>query len=105
MLSADYRFDNLFATKRDDKDIAASVLLGAVMFAAKRHNARRFKEAATSPSINYPNALAQLLASVGQVEDVDVLRPAILHDTIEDIDTSEAELRGRFGNAVGRYCH
>jgi guanosine-3',5'-bis(diphosphate) 3'-pyrophosphohydrolase len=40
--------------------------------------------------------LAHLLATVGAVDDLDVLRAA----TVEDTETSEAELRERFGDAV-----
>lgn len=82
------------------KNTFAAELLDAAMFAAERHSTQRRKDAAASPYINHPLALARLLASVGQVEDVDVLRAALLHDTVEDTDTSEAELRVRFGDAV-----
>lgn len=75
-------------------------LLDAVMFAAERHRDQRRKDAQTSPYINHPIALAHLLATVGAVDDMDVLRAAILHDTVEDTETTEAELRERFGDAV-----
>lgn len=75
-------------------------LLDAVMFAAERHRNQRRKDVEASPYINHPIALAHLLATVGQVDDLDVLRAAVLHDTIEDTETSEAELRERFGDAV-----
>jgi guanosine-3',5'-bis(diphosphate) 3'-pyrophosphohydrolase len=78
----------------------AAELLEAVMFAAERHRNQRRKDAEASPYINHPIALAHLLATVGAVEDLDVLRAAILHDTVEDTETSEAELRQRFGDAV-----
>lgn len=75
-------------------------LLDAVMFAAERHRNQRRKDVEASPYINHPIALAHLLATVGQVDDLDVLRAAVLHDTIEDTETSEAELCERFGDAV-----
>lgn len=75
-------------------------LLDALMFAAERHRNQRRKDIDVSPYINHPIALAQLLAGVGRVDDIDVLRAAILHDTIEDTETSESELRERFGDAV-----
>lgn len=82
------------------KSAVAAELLEAVMFAAERHRNQRRKDAEASPYINHPIALAHLLATVGEVEDLDVLRAAILHDTVEDTETSEAELRARFGDAV-----
>ena len=80
----------------------AAQLLEAVMFAAERHRNQRRKDAEASPYINHPIALAHLLASVGGVEDLDVLRAAILHDTVEDTETTEAELRERFGDEVAK---
>ena len=78
----------------------AAELLEAVMFAAERHRQQRRKDAEASPYINHPIALAHLLATTGGVDDLAVLQAAILHDTIEDTDTTEAELQARFGPAV-----
>lgn len=75
-------------------------LLDAVMFAADRHKNQRRKDAEASPYINHPIALAHLLATTGGVHDIDVLRAAILHDTVEDTETTYAELQDRFGVAV-----
>ena len=75
-------------------------LLNALMFAAERHRHQRRKDVAASPYINHPLALAQLLATTGGINDVTVLQAAILHDTIEDTETTAAELRMRFGDAV-----
>ncbi len=84
----------------DPRRSDAAELLDAVMFAADRHRNQRRKDAEASPYINHPIALAHLLATTGGVTDLDVLRAAILHDTIEDTQTTEAELRSRFGDAV-----
>lgn len=75
-------------------------LLDAVMFAAERHRNQRRKDADASPYINHPIALAHMLSSVGGVDDIEVLQAAVLHDTIEDTETSESALRERFGAAV-----
>lgn len=75
-------------------------LLDAVMFAADKHRNQRRKDADASPYINHPIALAHLLSTAGGVDDVVVLQAAVLHDTIEDTETTEAELRARFGDDV-----
>lgn len=75
-------------------------LLDAVLFAAERHRNQRRKDAEASPYINHPIALAHLLATAGNVADLAVLQAAVLHDTIEDTKTTEAELRERFGDEV-----
>jgi guanosine-3',5'-bis(diphosphate) 3'-pyrophosphohydrolase len=77
-------------------------LLEALSFAAERHRNQRRKDEDQSPYINHPIALAMLLAGTGSVEDLVVLQAAILHDTVEDTDTSLAELAERFGDKVAR---
>lgn len=44
--------------------------------------------------------MAELLTRIGGVTDVEVLQAAILHDTIEDTDTSRADLARHFGERV-----
>ncbi len=88
------------STAPQTRSTDAAELLEAVMFAADRHRKQRRKDADASPYINHPIALAHLLATIGGITDLDVLRAAILHDTIEDTETTEAELRSRFGDAV-----
>ena len=75
-------------------------LLGAAAFAARKHSTQRRKDAEASPYINHPLALADVLANEGGVLDIEVLCAALLHDTIEDTDTSADELRAGFGAAI-----
>ncbi len=75
-------------------------LLEAVAFAAEKHRNQRRKDKEASPYINHPIALATLLAVTGGVDDIAVLQAAILHDTVEDTDTSFEELAQRFGTKV-----
>jgi len=75
-------------------------LLQAIEFSAYKHRAQKRKDADASPYINHPIAVASLLATVGGVTDLDVLIAAVLHDTLEDTETSPAELEERFGPEV-----
>jgi guanosine-3',5'-bis(diphosphate) 3'-pyrophosphohydrolase len=75
------------------------LLLEAVAFAAEKHRHQRRKDAAASPYINHPIALASLLKREG-VDDVAVLCAALLHDTIEDTKTTPDELRVAFGEII-----
>ena len=75
-------------------------LLDALDFAAHKHREQRRKDAVATPYINHPIALAHLLATVAGVTDVDVLRAALLHDTVEDTKTTPDELAARFGPRV-----
>jgi guanosine-3',5'-bis(diphosphate) 3'-pyrophosphohydrolase len=75
-------------------------VLAAAEFAAFKHREQRRKGVRGSPYINHPLAVASTLAQLGGIDDADVLAAAILHDTIEDTDTTEAELEREFGRAV-----
>lgn len=72
----------------------------AVAFAAEKHRNQRRKDADASPYINHPIALVNVLANEGGVRDETVLIAAVLHDTIEDTETTAQELRGLFGPVV-----
>jgi guanosine-3',5'-bis(diphosphate) 3'-pyrophosphohydrolase len=75
------------------------LILHALEFASLKHRDQRRKDADASPYINHPIALATLLTREGVVEDI-VLAAAILHDTLEDTQTTPAELREHFGERV-----
>lgn len=75
-------------------------LMTALAFAADKHKNQRRKDANGSPYINHPIALANLLLNEACIEDQRVLIAAILHDTIEDTDTTEQELAKHFGKDV-----
>ncbi|MBT8078575.1 MAG: HD domain-containing protein [Gammaproteobacteria bacterium] len=75
-------------------------LLKALEFAAEKHRDQRRKGVEASPYINHPIQVAEVLATYGQVDDLTTLMAAILHDTIEDTDTTRADLEALFGDAV-----
>ncbi|HUS40754.1 MAG TPA: HD domain-containing protein [Pirellulales bacterium] len=75
-----------------------SCLLAAASFAAEKHRDQRRKDAEASPYINHPLAVAQLLAVDGAVVDIQLLSAALLHDTVEDTETSLEEVAERFGH-------
>ena len=76
------------------------LVLKATEFAAHKHRNQRRKDANASPYINHPIALARVLRVDGGVDDAAVIAAALLHDTIEDTDTSYNEIRGQFGARV-----
>ena len=77
-----------------------NTVIKAMAFAADKHRDQRRKDAEASPYINHPIALANVLANEAGVEDERVLVAAILHDTIEDTETTEKELVRNFGQEV-----
>jgi GTP diphosphokinase / guanosine-3',5'-bis(diphosphate) 3'-diphosphatase len=76
------------------------LIVRALEFAANKHRDQRRKDAQASPYINHPIALANVLVHEGQVSDPTVLSAALLHDTVEDTQTTAAELRGAFGEKI-----
>jgi guanosine-3',5'-bis(diphosphate) 3'-pyrophosphohydrolase len=84
--------------RQPEKELA--LLFRALAFAAHKHRDQRRKDAEASPYINHPIALAEILAGEGGVTDVEVLAAALLHDTIEDTDTTAAELEAQFGPRI-----
>ena len=76
------------------------LLLRALEFAAAKHRDQRRKGRGASPYINHPIEVARALADVGGVHDPEILSAAILHDTVEDTQTTPAELEERFGARV-----
>jgi guanosine-3',5'-bis(diphosphate) 3'-pyrophosphohydrolase len=77
-----------------------AILLAAIEFASRKHSTQRRKNEEASPYINHPIAVAHLLADVGGVTDVITLMAAVLHDTVEDTETTGEELEAQFGRAV-----
>ena len=79
---------------------AADLILRAVAFAAHKHRDQRRKDKDASPYINHPIALAKVLWQEGGVRDAQVIAAALLHDTLEDTETTWQELRGDFGEEI-----
>lgn len=75
-------------------------VISAISFAADKHRNQRRKDIEASPYINHPIALANILANEAGIEDEKVLVAAILHDTIEDTETTAQELADLFGDDV-----
>ena len=77
-------------------------IIKAAYFASVKHREQRRKDTEKTPYINHPLALANVLAVECGVDDVEVICGALLHDTIEDTDTTEEELLEAFGEQITR---
>ncbi len=77
-----------------------ALLLKAIAFAAEKHRHQRRKDPQASPYINHPIDLANVLVQEGRVTDTTVLIAAILHDTLEDTQTTPDELAAAFGGEI-----
>jgi len=77
-----------------------NIIFKALSFAALKHRDQRRKNVEASPYINHPIDLVNVLVNEGQVTDPDIIVAAILHDTVEDTDTSFTELEPIFGKLI-----
>ena len=76
------------------------IVLRAAHFSALKHRNQRRMDVEASPYINHPIFVAMIIADVGGVDDPEILAAALLHDTLEDTDTSPDELENKFGERV-----
>jgi guanosine-3',5'-bis(diphosphate) 3'-pyrophosphohydrolase len=81
-----------------DADLAA--IFRALSFAAEKHRDQRRKDDHGSPYINHPIALARVLCDEAGVTGTEILCAALLHDTLEDTDTTPEELEAEFGPII-----
>jgi guanosine-3',5'-bis(diphosphate) 3'-pyrophosphohydrolase len=83
-----------------DLDEATGLFLKAIHFSADRHRDQRRKDVQHSPYINHPIEVAETLWEIGGVRDNLPLIAAILHDTLEDTETTPDEIRALFGEGI-----
>jgi guanosine-3',5'-bis(diphosphate) 3'-pyrophosphohydrolase len=72
----------------------------ALAFAAHKHKDQRRKGVEASPYINHPIGLVDVLVNEGGITDMAILCAALLHDTVEDTETTAEELATMFGDEI-----
>ena len=71
----------------------------SLVFAAEKHQSQRRKQPGDIPYINHPLQVTQILSAAG-ITDWNVLTAAVLHDTLEDTQTTVEELIREFGEEI-----
>jgi len=74
----------------------------ALRFAAERHSSQRRKGQAKEPYVNHLAEVSELVADATEGKDVNLIAAALLHDTIEDTETSSDELVATFNNDIAQ---
>ncbi len=69
----------------------------ALIFAAEKHAGQR-RRSTTLPYIFHPIEVATIVSTM--TDDQNVLAAAVLHDTVEDTDTTLEEIEANFGKRV-----
>jgi guanosine-3',5'-bis(diphosphate) 3'-pyrophosphohydrolase len=76
-----------------------SLLVKATNFAAIAHKNQMRKDGKT-PYINHPIGVTNILIELANVFDINVLTAALLHDTVEDTDTTIDDIKDNFGEKI-----
>lgn len=104
------RFDlfaqNLEALYREEHALTweqFTTILDALDFAAEKHQFQTRKNKAQTPYISHPIGVANNLITIGEVKDSALIIAALLHDTVEDTQTTLNEISERFGKEVSGY--
>lgn len=72
----------------------------ALDFAARKHTHQRRKGEANEPYVNHLTEVAYLLAKATQGSDPELVMCGLLHDTVEDTETTVDEIERKFGPEV-----
>ena len=83
-----------------ERESELNLLIKAMSFAAHKHKDQRRKDKEASPYINHPIGLVEVLVNVGNVTDINTICAALLHDTVEDTETTPEELTATFGAEI-----
>src|ERR1700722_3263080 len=77
-----------------------NLLMKALSFAARKHRTQLRKGAESTPYINHPIAVADLIVRTGKILDGETIAAALLHDTVEDTETTFEELEAELGPVI-----
>lgn len=72
----------------------------ALDFAARKHTHQRRKGKAAEPYVNHLTEVAYMLAKATQGSDPELVMCGLLHDTVEDTETTVEEIEREFGPEV-----
>ncbi|RLW67790.1 MAG: phosphohydrolase, partial [gamma proteobacterium symbiont of Stewartia floridana] len=76
------------------------LIVKALAFSAQKHRDQRRKDVQETPYVNHPITLMDILVNEGAVYDTETLITALLHDTIEDTETTFEEIEAEFGLVI-----
>ncbi|MDK9695221.1 MAG: HD domain-containing protein [Siculibacillus sp.] len=79
---------------------AIARLMHAAHFAGRAHKNQQRKGIDAEPYVNHLLEVAELVAAAETPGDVEVVSAALLHDCVEDVGVTEAQLVAEFGERV-----
>jgi guanosine-3',5'-bis(diphosphate) 3'-pyrophosphohydrolase len=83
-----------------DRESELGLLFRAITFATRKHHGQSRKDEKETPYIFHPLGLVDVLVNVGKITDTNIICAALLHDTVEDTETTPEELTEIFGAEI-----
>lgn len=78
-------------------------IIDGIAFAAEKHRIQTRKNLEQTPYIIHPMGVANNMMHIGGVRDPDMIIGGLLHDTVEDTQTTFEEIEQRFGIRVAGF--
>ncbi len=78
-------------------------ICSSIDFAAEKHRFQTRKNKEKTPYISHPIGVAYNLMGVGEIRETAVIIGALLHDTVEDTQTTFEEIEKKFGKQVAGF--
>ena len=76
------------------------LLTEAIIYATDKHSDQRRKQS-EDPYIIHPLRVLNILVTIG-ITDINILIGGVLHDVVEDTDTSVNDIKHHFGNKIAK---
>lgn len=95
--------EEAFQKEKSITESQVQEICAGVEFAAEKHKLQTRKNKEKTPYVSHPIGVATNLMTVGGVRDAAVIIGALLHDTVEDTQTTFEEIEGKFGKKVAGY--
>lgn len=78
-------------------------IISGIEFGAEKHRFQKRNTQSSPPYFIHPLGVADQIMTIGKVYDADILIAALLHDTVEDTETTFDEIRLTFGSNIEGY--
>lgn len=88
----------VWAWMRQERQRSVARVLRAAVYSARAHRDQRRKNSIAEPYINHPLRVAENLSAINAPEAAIIA--ALLHDTVEDTDTTMDDIENEFGMIV-----
>ncbi len=103
MKNFDHLSEGLLAAFQKEKSMTAQEIqeiCSGVSFAAEKHRFQTRKNKEKTAYISHPIGVAYHLVDIGEVREISIIIGALLHDTVEDTQTTFEEIENKFGKQV-----